>query len=301
MSYNAVVKRYFLIIEKIAGGQFPTLHQISDKLKGEGFSFSLRTLQRDIEHIRNTFQIEIEYSKAQNGYFINKEKSINPDNFTRFLEVINTASIFSDEVAKFKLPHSNIMFEVSGKLRGIENIKSLLLAIKNKKKIRFTHNNYTHNSKKEFVVHPYLLKEYLYRWYIVGILDGKNEIRTFGIDRIDDLQILNEFFVPEKRNSLKELFKNTIGLVYSAAKPQEIILHFAPIQAKYIEALPLHHSQQKINENKKGVTFSIFVTPNLELVQQLLSWGEYVMVLKPLSLAKEIKKVYQKALKNYTS
>src|SRR3989344_856776 len=104
MSYNAIIKRYFLIIEKTASGQFPTLQEISSTLEKQGFVFSYRTLQRDIEHIRNTFQIEIEYSKARQGYFINKGKSINFDNFTRFLEVINTASVFSDSVANLKLP-----------------------------------------------------------------------------------------------------------------------------------------------------------------------------------------------------
>lgn len=299
MSYNAVIKRYFLIIEKVASGQFPTLQEISFVLSGGGHNISDRTLQRDIEHIRNTFQIEIEYSKARKGYFINKEQSINLDNFIRFLEVINTGSVFSDTAANLKLPQSIIMFESKGNLKGAELIKPILLAIKNRKKISFTHHNYTFNSKKEYTIHPYLLKEYLYRWYVVGVLEHSKEIRTFGLDRIENLQVLTQGYSPAKQFDAKDLFKNTIGLTYSATPPQEIVFKVDSIQANYLEALPLHHSQQKIGEDKHGKVFSVFVTPNVELIQQLLSWGEHLQVLKPVSLVNKIKKNYINALKNY--
>ncbi|CAG0996893.1 MAG: WYL domain-containing protein [Bacteroidetes bacterium] len=299
MSYNAIIKRYFLIIEKVASGQFPSLQEISSALAREGHEISDRTLQRDIEHIRNTFQIEIEYNKSRQGYFINKETSLNLDNFTRFLEVLNTASVFSDSVVNLKLPHSSIMFEASGNLKGADYIKPVLLAIKNRKKISFAHHNYTFNSKKEYTIHPYLLKEYLYRWYVVGVLDHSKEIRTFGLDRIENLQILTQGYAPTKQFNAKELFKHTIGLTYTTPSPQEILFKVDSIQAKYLEALPLHHSQQKINEDKKGIVFSIFVTPNVELVQQLLSWGEHIQVLKPLTLANKLTKIYKNSLKNY--
>lgn len=63
---------------------------------------------------------------------------------------------------------------------------------------------------------------------------------------------------------------------------------------------PLHHTQRVREFLQDGsAIISIKVTPNFELIQQLLSFGERVTVLEPEALKEKIKHRIEKNLRNY--
>jgi predicted DNA-binding transcriptional regulator YafY len=146
---------------------------------------------------------------------------------------------------------------------------------------------------------PYLLKEYQNRWYVVGLLVGLNEFRSFGIDRIENIEVLNETFKADHKLNPSQLFENTIGLTYSNNKLEEVILSFTPLQAKYVKSLPLHKSQEIVKETNKEVIVKLKVIPNFELKQKILMLGDQVKVIEPKWFAKDIKKVLKATLKFY--
>ena len=49
--------------------------------------------------------------------------------------------------------------------------------------------------KKEYTVFPYLLKEYMGQWYLVGSFSNGEKLYVFGLDRISELKIENKTFV----------------------------------------------------------------------------------------------------------
>jgi predicted DNA-binding transcriptional regulator YafY len=144
-----------------------------------------------------------------------------------------------------------------------------------------------------------LLKEYQNRWYVVGIIGGFNEFRTFGIDRIENLEIKTETFKPDKKMNPIEMFNKTIGLVYSENTPQTIVLSFTPTQGKYVKTLPLHSSQRILIDDEYECRISLEVVPNYELIQQILKHGETVNVVEPQWLKDEIKEILKRTLEKY--
>ncbi len=100
MSKHGTIRRYTLEIEKIRRNQYPSFNDIRNYLHEFGFEVSDRTIQRDIEHIRDEFGIEIQYNRYEKGYFINYEESLNVDSFFRFLEIANTAELLSESLHK---------------------------------------------------------------------------------------------------------------------------------------------------------------------------------------------------------
>jgi len=298
MSIQGSLKRYYLIIEKVRTSHYPTFNKIKEYLFDKGFEESERTIQRDFEKIRNEFGIELTYDSQQQGYFIDWDLSLNPDAFLRFLEIVNTATLLIDSFKESKETLNFISFEAHGQLQGIENLKELLFAVKNYRKVLFTHENFDSGTMKSYAIKPYLLKEYQNRWYIVGLVDGMTETRTFGIDRITNLKIENKTFSKPEINT-QELFENTIGLTYSINELQEIILSFTTHQGKYIKSLPLHHSQVILVDNKDELRISLRIIPNLEFRQKILMLGRTVKVIKPQWLIDEITKSLSATLKNY--
>ncbi len=63
--------------------------------------------------------------------------------------------------------------------------------------------------------------------------------------------MLTDTFKPDPKLNPAKLFENIIGLTYSNDEPEEVILSFTSLQGKYIQALPLHRSQQIIKETKE--------------------------------------------------
>jgi len=281
MSQHGTIRRHSLIIEKIGRNQYPSFDLIKDYLFEHGFEVSPRTIQRDIEQIRYEFGIEIKYHRYRNGYFIDTEASINLDGFLRFLEIVNTATLLTESLRDSKETLNYISFESRGDLRGIENLKPLLFAITNHRKISFSHENFQTGQQRKYSVRPYMLKEYQNRWYLVGIIGGTSEFRTFGVDRILNLVVKDETFHPGSRKNPLELFENTVGLTYSSHELEAVILSFTPLQGKYVRALPFHKSQEIIEENEKEFRVRLRIIPNYEFKQKIMMLGETVIVLQP--------------------
>jgi predicted DNA-binding transcriptional regulator YafY len=299
MSQQGTIKRYMLEIEKANSGQYPSFREIKDHLYKHGFEISDRTLQRDIEQIRNEFGLELRYNTPKRGYDIDYSKSVNVEAFFRFLEIVNTASLLSETLTESKNSLENISFGSFGGMKGTENLKPILKAIKEKRKIAFEHFNFHKNKKRKYNLKPYLIREYQNRWYVVGIVSGFDDLRTFGIDRIEYLEVTTETFQPDKKINPKELFESIIGVVYSLGEKQEVILSFTPTQGKYVKTLPLHQSQKILADNKNELRISLNIIPNFEFTQQILLHGDTVKVIEPEWLVNEIKARLSRALDQY--
>ena len=129
--------------------------------------------------------------------------------------------------------------------------------------------------------------------------DGSFFLKTFGLDRISDLDITTASFTREEIN-IEETYKNSFGIISAdGALPQEILLKFDNEQANYVKALPLHHSQAIISEDENETVFKVFVVPTYDFQREILSYGKRVQILAPESFKKEMKEEVEIMLKNF--
>jgi len=299
MSKHAEIRRYSLVIEKIRNGQYPSFREIRDFLHQQGFQVGDRTIQRDMEQIRFEFGIEIKYNHTRRGYFIDYENSVNIESFFHFLEIVNTAELLTQSLLESKDALRHISFDTGGGLKGIHNLKPLLRAIREHRKIFFKHYNFQTEKTTDYIVKPYLLREYQNRWYVVGIVEDTKKLRIFGIDRITNLEVKAETFACDQFPNPVSLFDHTIGLVFSQNTVQDVILSLTPTQGKYIKTLPLHRSQEILIDNAEECKIKLHVIPNYELTQEILRLGDTVKVLEPEWLATEIRQILKNTLKQY--
>lgn len=289
MSAQAIIRRYKRIIDILESGQHPSMEDIMEYTERIGLKASKRTIERDFEAIRNDFNIEIEYNKIKRGYFINKEESLSIDNFLRLLELVETAHIFQENLKESKKTLSYIDFEYEGIASGVEFLQDVLQAIRTHHIIQFNHKSYQTGKTQSYTVKPYLIKEYQGRWYVIGEVKDRSEFRTFGMDRIDTLEILTDTFTPKKNTNLKERFHDVVGLTYSVGKLQKIILAVKNSQIPYLNSVPLHSSQRIIEEKENETFIELLLKPNYEFLQRIFMQMDTVRVIEPISLEKEIK------------
>ena len=72
------------------------------------------------------------------------------------------------------------------------------------------------------------------RWYLIGKSELKNKVITFGLDRISNLQTLENLFTVDPSFNPDYFFQHSIGITVFDEKPQEIIIKTNNILSKYL-------------------------------------------------------------------
>ena len=290
----------FLRRRKDRGATYP---EIADYLetqfaeKGLELKFTERTFQRDKLAIADVFGIQISYSRKKNAHFIEEEE----------LE-LSQESVFDQlllvEAYRETKGKADVMFFEPRRARGLEHLNGMIHAITQKKVLSFTYQKFWENEKSSKVVMPYALKEFKNRWYLLAAdYQAKNPsffLKTYGLDRISDLNISNTSFKRENID-IEKAYKNSFGIISTLGKEtQEILLKFDREQANYVKALPLHHSQTIIAENETETIFRVSLVPTYDFQREILSYGKRVQVLAPESFIQELKAEVEIMLKNFS-
>ena len=180
-----------------------------------------------------------------------------------------------------------------------EFLPLVLESIRNSNKIVFSYAGFNRSrTEHDIRFRPYFLKRYKQRWYMVGLREKSNDIRTYALDRVKDMKALDEAFEKPEEVTLGDLFGNIIGVTTSEAPVRVVKIRTTTSQAKYFRALPLHPSQQEMIHD----TYSIFtyrLKLNYELVHELLALGDSVEVLEPRELRVMIMTQLRDTLKLY--
>ena len=302
MSKRGYISRYMLIIKKLKAKPYSSYEELKSYIENQveylqmqddtlEIGFSKRTLQRDIREIRNNFGIDIEFSKGRKGYTIANSEAENM-NFQRMMEAFDMFNSLNQ--AQDMTPYIHLE---KRRPQGTENLYGLLHAIKNRFQINFSYLKFWDEEISHRQVEPYGLKEFRNRWYIVAKDLKDNTIKTFGLDRLSDLKFSLKTFETPINFSIEEHYRYCFGIMSpNSDEPEDIILAFDPVQGKYIKTLPLHRTQEVIldNEEELQIKLKMFVTH--DLIMELLSFGDRMIVLQPQSLFDEIHHSHNQSL-----
>lgn len=305
MSKRGYISRYLLILKKLKVKPYSTYEELQAYIENQfdylqmqddnlQIGFSKRTLQRDIKEIRNVFGIDIEYSKSQKGYFISQNENENM-NFQRMMEAFDMFN--SLNLAQDLTPFIHLE---KRRPQGTENLYGLLHAIKNRLQIKFNYQKFWEEELSQRFVEPYALKEFKNRWYIMAKDSKDNNIKSFALDHLTNLEITNQTYQYPDNYSIEQSYRYCFGIISpNDEEPQDIILSFDPFQGKYIKTLPLHNTQQVLVDNDEEMKIKLKLCLTHDLVMELLSFGDNMKVIEPKSLADQIKQAHEKAYRQY--
>lgn len=305
MSKRGYISRYLLILKKLKLKPYSTYEELQTYIENQfdylqmqddtlNIGFSKRTLQRDLKEIRNVFGIDIEYSKTNKGYYISQSETENM-NFQRMIEAFDMFN--SLNLAQDLTPFIHLE---KRRPQGTENLYGLLHAIKNKRKIKFTYQKFWEEEVSQRLVEPYALKEFKNRWYILAKDSKDNNIKSFALDRLTNLEITTQHYQYPDNYSIEQNYRYCFGIISpNGADPQDIILSFDPFQGKYIKTLPLHETQEVLVDNAQETRIKLKLCLTHDLFMELLSFGDSMKVIEPKKLSDEIKEAHKKAYKQY--
>lgn len=194
-----------------------------------------------------------------------------------------------------------IQFEDNKLLKGLQHITPLYQAILHKKPLLIEYKSFKAAEARQQIYHPYLLKEYRNRWFLIAKPKKGNILATLALDRIIEFQELSkEVFIEWGGVDFERYFSDVLGVTKTEKdRPHKVILAVNNYNVPYVLTKPLHHSQQVLKQDENGIIIRIDVVLNFELEREILGFGECLKVLAPRNLASRIKKRIKAAHEQY--
>ncbi|MBR6285119.1 MAG: WYL domain-containing protein [Muribaculaceae bacterium] len=170
----------------------------------------------------------------------------------------------------------------------------LYTAISNKVVVEVSYHKFHNKTSITSILHPYKLKQYNNRWYLLGSLDSDGFIVNYPLDRINNVNMRPEIKYRENTDDISERFEDVIGVTVHSDRPVEKIILWASDDAyPYIKTKPMHGSFKPIRGEKAdhlrkehpklndGHFFQLECVENYELIRELCSFGKELLALSP--------------------
>ena len=306
----------------------------NEKLLEAGFrEVTRRCIEKDIVYLQETpFNAPIKRFRwngkncvayKDTSFSIFKQEMSNEErNLLR--EVLNTIGQFDglnhfEWLDKFKIglgikerrqiiSFSHNPYLVNSNLLGV-----LFDYISNEVVIRLSYHTFADAKVRSIDFHPYLLKQYNDRWYLLGAVDSDKKILTFALDRIDKIESLPEKKYVKCPEDFYNRFEDIVGVTLYEDRPVEHILFWVSDASKdYVITKPIHESQIQYQGKEEsnlrtqypkyvdGCFFSIDCIKNYELIRVLCSFGRELIVLEPSSFNNDIYNRISQMIEEYS-
>lgn len=305
------------------------LHEMTNKkLNERGLTcVSLRVIQKDLKEMKEKYKAPINFDGRFRYY--TEDFTLFPENMSDkerelISEVLRTLGQF-DGLKDFEWIQNYMIgldaeerkpilsFTSTAELKGTKWLPRLFDVISNKQVISLSYRPFG-GRKKDYVLHPYLLKEYNGRWYLIGAIDSDGFIINFAIDRIKDFRIIDKISYRDyPYGDINDRFTDLIGVtLHKDSQLEHIIIWVDDITFNYVDTKHITRFQTNITgSDEKNLrnqypqlvgghfidlyTYTCVLNgeesdkfKNYELVRELSSYAGGLLVLSPKSLQNQI-------------
>lgn len=226
------------------------------------------------------------------------------DEFDRFHDMADVVSRLQDRVATAEKRRPIVDFERNPNLKGLEHLNPLYDIIAKRQAVCINYRSFNSRKPVDYVLFPYLLKEYRNRWFVFGSRAGDMKLFNLALDRIVDFHPCLEIEYKENPDFGEDYFDDVVGVTkHARLKKERVVILADNSQASYILTKPIHSSQRLVAKNKEdgSMTFELEVVVNWELVSQLLGFGAGIKILAPVSLANQLTDIFKNASRLYAT
>src|SRR4029453_8589172 len=121
---------------------------------------------------------------------------------------------------------------------------------------RLTYHSKSSGRTKTYLIHPYRLAYPQAGLYLLAYVPEYGEVRTFALERVEDLSLLEDRFTPIEELP-NEAFPHSLGV--HSGPPEHVEIEFQPAIADYVRAREWHPSQQLRDNGPDGLRLTLDV------------------------------------------
>jgi predicted DNA-binding transcriptional regulator YafY len=315
MSMN---ERIYKIDQLLSERKFVTITELLEKLE-----VSKATLNRDLALMRDRMNAPIIFDAELGGYRFNKEPGIigtpyelpglwfSANEIHALLTMhylisnLDTGGLLGSHIQPLQSrltallsatddPADEIKRRVKVRMVGsrhmpVENFSAIGAALLKRKRIRIDYHARASNKTTQREVSPQRIIYYQGNWYLDAWCHLRNALRSFSVDVIQRVEILEKAAkdVPDKQ--LDEILGAGYG-IFAGKKIQWATLLFSPEAARWISNEHWHQDQKGEFHEDGSYELKIPYSQDTELLMNILKYGASVKVIEPSALINRVSK-----------
>lgn len=316
LSTRPPLDRMQLIFSAIKSGSFPNRERLASDIE-----VTTKTIQRDIDFMRDRFRLPIAYDAEHRGYHFTGEvtefpllelseaeivsvfiaqKAIAAYRGTPFEKPLQSAyaKLVSALDGRVSVPWADLGQGVSFRTFQSESgdlsvFETMGIAVRESRVVRFEYRKLGAARYTRRTVEPYHLTCVQGQWYCIAVDREKKDWRSFVLSRIRKAMLEPETFSRDRTFDINRHLKDSLG-IFRGSGTHNVRLRFDAWAAQLVRERAWHPAQE-IQELANGeIEFSIHLSSLLEIEPWILSWGEHVRVLGPAALCKRIRTTVEK-------
>lgn len=288
---------------------------------------SLATFKRDIAKLRDQMGMPILFDKDRAGYYLDRNNLstempglwFNPEELVALLtiqrlieqlepglvglklrplqkkltDLLEAKGLGEAEIAK------RVRMTFAGKRQlELKAFEQVALATISRKQIKVTHLNRERAERVERTISPQELVHYRDNWYIDAWCHLRNGIRSFGLDAIEDVQILESAAKEVDTAELRRITQGSYG-IFAGQATAWAVLRFTKHRAQWVEGEQWHPEQLATREPDGSYLLKVQYSDDRELLGDILRFGADVQVLEPKELRAKVQKTLLEAVGKY--
>ncbi len=178
-----------------------------------------------------------------------------------------------------------------------KEVAQLVEATMQHRRVTMRYHSFSSNREKTYLFEPYRLVFGQGGLYVIGMVPEYGELRTFAVDRVEQLSLTEERFEPLELP--EDAFAHSLGV--NQGTPEKIDVLFAPKIARYIRERVWHPSQELVDRPDGSVQLTLHVVNDWALKSWILGFGDLAVVTAPASLITELAAELKAASDHYTN
>jgi proteasome accessory factor B len=296
-----------LIHSLLQGEQFPNRRSLAEQLE-----ISAKTVQRDIDFMRERLGLPIEYHDKKYGYYYSEKVFGFPNIEITENEILalimadkaltliegsglekNIQSAFGKVLDQLKSKidndlddfQSSFSFKSTGTSLKTDSKLTFQIwqAITNRREMEFEYRNLKNDHFEPRRVQPYHLAWIDQKNYLFAYDPRRKGFRTFALLRMRNVISTEVIFKRDSKFSIKKHLKDSFG-VSTNSGIYKVRLRFDPLAARLIQEKIWHPTQVIKPLRNGGIEMEMTLGSLAEVKRWILSWGKSVQVLGPQKL-----------------
>ncbi|MBR5170143.1 MAG: WYL domain-containing protein [Muribaculaceae bacterium] len=212
--------------------------------------------------------------------------------FDQFGEMADVINRLQDKLSVTRQERSPIVhYDSVPDLRGLKLLSPLYDHIAHHRVLHVFYQSFKQSEPVEYILHPYLLKEFRNRWFLFGCTDDNMLLFNLALDRIVGVTPAKGIAFRQNPDfDAEHFFDDVIGVSKNlkGSNPRRVKFWANSEQSNYIKTKPLHPSQKLISQDPDdgSCIFQIEVVINYEMYSVFMSYGAGIKVISPVNAVK---------------
>jgi predicted DNA-binding transcriptional regulator YafY len=303
--------RMMRLHERLKAGSFPNCRKLADELE-----VSSKTIQRDIDFMRDRMGMPIEYDQLHFGFVYTEpvasfpgievsegevialfvaQKALEQYRGTPFEKRLGTAFAKVTEGLKDSISFhwgdvdSAISFRgIGATIADLELFETVSRAILDSHELEFEYKKLGGARHEMRRVQPYHLGCVESQWYLFAFDLARRQIRTFALPRTRKVRDTKARFHRPADFSIESHLGDSFGVFKGRAK-HRVRIHFDPFAARLVSEREWHPTQKFRPLPGGELELSMELGSLEEIERWILSWGRHATVLAPSALIRRLR------------